>query len=113
MCRRGSAFCTACDCLGAHTPVDKQGTSRRELTAALPVQDMEAVLRWCWGAAQDLEKYNSKLSDLEQRVHDAISKGHDTEEMHKLETRLQNVHSSGGGQGQLKELEKQVEKATH
>lgn len=46
-------------------------------------------------------------------MHEAISKGHDTEEMHKLETRLQNVHSSGGGQGQLKELEKQVEKATH
>ena len=69
-------------------------------------------MRGC-GAAQDLEKYNSKLSDLEHRVHEAISKGQDTEDLHKLETRLQNVHSSGGGQGQLKELEKQVEKATH
>ena len=62
---------------------------------------------------QDLEKYNSKLSDLEQRVHEAISKGGNREELHKLETRLENVHSSGGGEGQLQELEQQVRKATH
>ena len=62
---------------------------------------------------QDLEKYNSKLSDLEQRVHEAISKGGNSDELHKLETRLENVHSGGGGEGQLRELEQQVRKATH
>ena len=62
---------------------------------------------------QDLEKYNSKLNDLEQRVHVAISKGGNSDELHKLETRLENVHSSGGGEGQLRELEQQVRKVTH
>lgn len=61
---------------------------------------------------QDLERYNSKLSDLEERVHKAMSKGGNSEDLQKLETRLANVHSSGGGVGQLKELEQQVNKAT-
>ena len=34
------------------------------------------------------------------------------EGLKKLEGRLHNVHSSGGGMGQLKELEKQVQSAT-
>ena len=61
---------------------------------------------------QDLEKYNSKLDELEQRVHAALSKNSGSEELHKLETRLASVHSGGGGTGQLKELEQQVKKAT-
>ena len=86
---------------------------REYFFVALPPQEPEVMpMRRC-DAVQDLEKYNSKLGELEQRVHEAISKGHDTEDLHKLETRLQNVHTGGGGQGQLKELEKQVEKATH
>jgi len=48
---------------------------------------------------QDLERYNSKLGDLERRVHEAMSKGGDKEELQKLETRLQSVHGDGGGQG--------------
>ena len=50
-------------------------------------------------AVQDLERYNSKLGDLERRVHEAMSKGGDKEELQKLETRLQSVHGDGGGQG--------------
>lgn len=37
---------------------------------------------------------------------------HGGEGLKKLEGRLHNVHSSGGGMGQLKELEKQVQSAT-
>ena len=72
----------------------------------------DAISEQC-SLVQDLEKYNSKLSDLEQRVHAAISKGGNSDELHKLETRLENVHSGGGGEGQLRELEQQVRKATH
>ena len=61
---------------------------------------------------QDLERYNSKLDDLEQRVHAALSKNSGSQELHKLETRLASVHGGGGGSGQLKELEQQVRKAT-
>lgn len=63
-------------------------------------------------ALQDLERYTSKLDKLEQRVHAALSKNSNSEELHKLETRLASVHSGVGGSGQLKELEQQVEKAT-
>ena len=63
-------------------------------------------------AAQELDKYNDKLSQLEARVHDAMAHGKDGEEMKKLETRLANVHGGGGGSGQLIELERQVQKAT-
>ena len=63
-------------------------------------------------ALQDLERYNSKLDELEQRVHAALSKNSGSEELHKLETRLASVHSGGGGSGQLKELEQQVKKVT-
>ena len=48
-------------------------------------------------ALQDLERYNSKLDELEQRVHAALSKNSGSEELHKLETRLASVHSGGGG----------------
>lgn len=41
-----------------------------------------------------------------------MASGKNRDGMKKLETRLANVHGSGGGQGQLKELEKQVQKAT-
>jgi hypothetical protein len=63
--------------------------------------------------SQELDKYNEKLSQLENRVHEAMSHGKNGEDMKKLETRLANVHGSGGGQGQLKELERQVQAATN
>ena len=56
--------------------------------------------------------YNSKLSELEDRVHQAMASGHGGEGLKKLEGRLHNVHTGGGGMGQLKELEKQVASAT-
>ena len=63
-------------------------------------------------ASQELDKYNEKLSNLEARVHEAMAHGKDGDDMKKLETRLASVHGGGGGQGQLIELERQVQAAT-
>jgi BMFP domain-containing protein YqiC len=60
---------------------------------------------------QELDRYNQKLAELEQRVHSAINHGsRNGDNLHKLETRLHNAHE-GGGAGQLRELEKQVREA--
>lgn len=64
---------------------------------------------WC---AQELNKYNEKLTQLEEKVHASMAAGNNSDDMKKLETRLASVHQGGGGSGQLKELERQVQAAT-
>lgn len=62
-----------------------------------------------------MDRYHQKLAELEEKVHSAISSGKHPENgdsLKKIETRLHNAQT-GGGAGQLKELEKQVKAATN